>query len=86
MKTIEAGVNVVKWIRNFGVGIFIAIAFGGMSFLALFEAEYRLYKMRDPLANIQYVIGVAKGNDVLTWVFTLLSNDHPVKSTDFTPE
>jgi hypothetical protein len=42
--------------------------------------------MRDPLANIQYVIGVAKGNDVLTWIFTLLSNDHPVKSTDFTPE
>ncbi|WP_191625260.1 hypothetical protein [Pseudomonas fluorescens] len=50
----------MKWIKNFGVGIFIAIAFGGMSFLALFEAEYRLYKMRDPLANIHYVIGIAK--------------------------
>ena len=86
MKAIEAGVNVVKWIRNFGVGIFIAIAFGGMSFLALFEAEYRLYKMRDPLANVHYVIGVAKENDVLAWIFTFLSNNHPVKSTDFTPE
>lgn len=85
MKTIETGVNVVKWIRNFGAGIFIAIAFGGMSFLALFEAEYRLYKMRDPLANIQYLVGVAKGNDVLTWLFTLLSNDPSVRSTDFTP-
>ena len=86
MKAIEAGVKVMKWIRNFGMVIFIAIAFGGMSFSALFKAEYRLYKMRDPLANIQYVIGVAKENDVLTWIFTFLSNDHPVKSTDFTPE
>jgi len=86
MKAIEARVNVVKWIRNFGVGVYIGIAFGEMSFLALFEAEYRLCKMRDPLANIQYVIGVAKGNDELIWIFTLLSNDHPVKSTGFTPE
>lgn len=67
--------------------IFISIAFAqwGMSFLALFEDEYRLYKMRDPLTNIQYVIRVAKENDALKWVFPLFSNDQIAKSTDFIP-
>jgi hypothetical protein len=54
MKAIEAGVNVVKWIRNFGVGIFIAIAFGGMSFLAFFELNtgYTKCETRLPIFNM----------------------------------
>jgi hypothetical protein len=70
--------------RNFGGLILISVAFAGMSYLELFKDEYRLYKMRDPLANTQYVNEIVKQIGALKWVLTLFFNGQPVKGIDAT--
>lgn len=62
----------MKRLIRFGFMLFflIAIAQWGLGFLALFGAEYRLYKMRDPLADIQYVMKVARTFDSVDRMLT----------------
>lgn len=62
----------MKRLIRFGFMLFflIAIAQWGLGFLALFGAEYRLYKMRDPFVDIQHVMKVARTVDSMDRMLT----------------
>jgi hypothetical protein len=62
----------MKRLIKFGLMLFflLSIAQWGLGFLASFGAEYRLYKMRDPFVDIQYVMKVVRTFDSVDRMLT----------------